>query len=185
MVVAFADNVAGASRKGAAFFKEALKTLDLTPRPWLLVVGNRGLFESFEGSFSIREVGYLSTSDLMRRCYVAADVFVSPTLADNLPVSLIEAAASGTPSVAFQVGGVPDIIRHKETGYLAKYKDSGDLANGIRWVLSNESHRVSMGQRCRELAECEYSLDLEVERYLDLYHSAKMAGHRKAHAPLC
>jgi glycosyltransferase involved in cell wall biosynthesis len=121
----------------------------------------------------------------MRRCYVAADVFVSPTLADNLPVSLIEATASGTPSVAFQVGGVPDIIRHKETGYLAKYKDSGDLANGIRWVLSNESRRVLMGQRCRELAEREYSLDLEVERYLDLYHSAKTVGHRKSNAPLC
>lgn len=185
MVVAFNENVEGASRKGASFFKDALTALELKPRPWILAVGSKGMFEAFKETFSVREVGYLSSSNMMRQCYVAADVFVLPTLADNLPVSLIEATASGTPSVAFQVGGVPDIVRHKETGYLAKYKDSGDLAHGINWMLSDDSRRVSMGRRCRELAEREYSLALEVERYLDLYHSAKMAGYKNVDSFSC
>jgi glycosyltransferase involved in cell wall biosynthesis len=111
----------------------------------------------------------LTSASKMRQCYVAADVFVSPTLADNLPVSLIEATASGTPGVAFGVGGVSDIVRHMETGYLAKERDSMDLASGIKWILSDRSRRVALSRKCRVLAENEYALDLQVARYADLY----------------
>ncbi len=176
MVVAFADQIAGASRKGSRFFKEALKALNFKRRPWILSVGSRGVFENCKDLVSVREVGYLGSSDLMRRCYVAADVFALPTLADNLPVSLIEATASGTPSVAFQVGGVRDIVIHKETGYLAVHKDAVDLANGIRWVLADSTRLAAMRHRCREHARQEYSIQLEVERYLELYRGLKMAG---------
>ena len=176
MVVAFADQIAGAGRKGSRCFKEALKTLNLKRRPWILSVGSRGVFETCKNLVSVREVGYLDSSDLMRRCYVAADVFALPTLADNLPVSLIEATASGTPSVAFQVGGVRDIVIHKETGYLAVPKDAVDLANGIRWVLADSTRLAAIRDRCRERARHEYSIQLEVERYLELYRGLKMAG---------
>ena len=169
MVVVFADTITGAGRKGAAYFKQALQFLDMKPRPWLLVVGSRGMFQDYEGAFSVREVGYLTSASKMRQCYVAADVFVSPTLADNLPVSLIEATASGTPAVAFGVGGVSDIVRHMETGYLAKERDSMDLASGIKWILSDRSRRVVLSRKCRVLAESEYALDLQVARYADLY----------------
>ncbi|HET6674925.1 MAG TPA: glycosyltransferase family 4 protein [Nitrospiraceae bacterium] len=169
MVVVFADTITGANRKGAAYFKQALRFLDMTPRPWILAVGSKGMFEDYEGAFPVREVGYLSAPSKMRQCYAAADVFVSPTLADNLPVSLIEAAASSTPSVAFGVGGVSEIVRHMETGYLAKEKDPMDLAVGIKWILSDRSRRTALSEKCRALAESEYAADLQVSRYADLY----------------
>ena len=169
MVVVFADGIVGASRKGVSYFKDALRYLDMKPRPWLLVLGSRGLFKEYENVCSVREVGHLTSWSQMRECYIAADVYVSPTLADNLPVSLIEATASGTPSVAFQVGGVSDIVRHGETGYLAKERDAEDLAQGIKWVLSDRSRWIALSRRCRELAEREYALDLQVSRYVDLY----------------
>jgi glycosyltransferase involved in cell wall biosynthesis len=168
MVVVFADTIPGAARKGAAYFKEALRFLDIKPRPWLLVVGSRGMFQGYEQSFSVREVGYVGATK-MRQCYVAADLFISPTLADNLPVSLLEATASGTPSVAFGVGGVADIVRHMETGYLAKERDSNDLAQGIHWVLSDRTRRLALSAKCRALAEREYAQSLQVSRYVDLY----------------
>lgn len=174
MVVAFSDQIAGASRKGARFLKEALKTLNLKQRPWILSVGSRGVFETCRDVVSIREVGYLNSSELMRRCYIAADVFTLPTLADNLPLSLIEATASGTPSVAFQVGGVRDILIHKETGYLAAPQDASDLANGIRWMLADRARLAAMRHRCRQLAQRDYSIELEVNRYLELYRALKM-----------
>ena len=120
----------------------------------------------------------------MRECYIAADVYVSPTLADNLPVSLIEATASGTPSVAFQVGGVSDVLRHRETGYLAKERDAGDLAQGIKWVLSDRSRWIALSRRCRELAEGEYALDLQVSRYVGLY-SELLALNSSKPVPQC
>ncbi|HJR77237.1 MAG TPA: glycosyltransferase family 4 protein [Nitrospiraceae bacterium] len=168
MVIVFADTIAGASRKGSAYFKEALRFLDTKVRPWLLVVGSRGMFRDYDQAFSVREVGFLPASK-MHQCYVAADVFVSPTLADNLPLSLLEATASGTPSVAFGVGGVSDIVRHLETGYLAKERDARDLAYGIQWILSDRLRRMALSTECRALAEREYGEDLQVARYIDLY----------------
>ncbi len=181
MAVVFDDRIEGAARKGSRFFKEALKTLNLERRPWILSVGSRGMFEDCKDLAAVREVGYLGSSELMRRCYVAADVFALPTLADNLPVSLIEATAAGTPSVAFQVGGVEDIVMHKETGYLAIQKDAVDLANGIRWVLSDSARLAAMRHRCRQLAQRNYSIELEVERYLELYRELKIKGRNTNH----
>ena len=68
--------------------------------------------------------------------YSAVDVFVTPSLADNFPNTIVESMACGTPVVGFNVGGIPDLIKHKVTGYLAEYKNANDLSAGIEWVLS-------------------------------------------------
>ncbi len=69
--------------------------------------------------------------------YNAADVFIAPSLADNLPYTIFEALSCGTPVVAFNTGGIPDMVQHKSNGYLARYKDAGDIVEGIKFVLSN------------------------------------------------
>lgn len=74
------------------------------------------------------------------------------------------------------MGGVPELVRHMETGYLARYKDAGDLARGIETLLQDHDLRNRMGQRCREVAEEEYSLDLQVRRYVEVYEHA-IASH--------
>lgn len=178
MIVAFDEAIDGAARKGAKVFKEALELLSLGARPWILAVGSRGVFEAFRDRFHIRETGYLASPRQMRDCYAAADVFVLPTLADNLPVSLIEAAATGTPSVAFDVGGVRDVLRHRETGYLAAYKDSHDLARGIDWILLEESRRPALRQACREAAERDYSIGLMTCRYTKVYETVWLTDKR-------
>ena len=73
----------------------------------------------------------------MALLYNTADVFVAPSLADNLPSTLIESMLCGTPVVSFKVGGIPDIVSHMNDGYLAQYRDVQDLAYGIDWVLKN------------------------------------------------
>jgi glycosyltransferase involved in cell wall biosynthesis len=69
--------------------------------------------------------------------YNAADVFIAPSLADNLPTTVMESMCCGTPVVAFDIGGIPDLIKHKINGYLSNYRDSEDLANGIKFCLEN------------------------------------------------
>jgi len=158
-----------ARRKGAEYFVEALHKLKQKVNPWLLVVGSQGLLEGVPGRFRMREVGNVRSAEYMNLCYCAADLFVLPTLADNLPLSLLEALAAGTPAVAFNIGGVPDIVRHMETGYLARYMDPEDLARGIVTILTNENLRTAMRLRCKAVADTEYSLDLQSRRYQDLY----------------
>jgi len=88
--------------------------------------------------FKSRFLGFLKDEYSTVLVYNAADVFISPSLADNFPTTILECMACGTPAVGFEVGGIPDMIRHKENGYLAKYRDSEDLARGIEYCLKNK-----------------------------------------------
>ena len=112
-----------------------------------------------------------------------------PAVAENFPNSVLEGMACATPAAAFNTGGVPDIVRHLETGYLACYKDVGDLARGILLLLDNAELRSRMGRRCREIAEQEYSLELQAQRYEQLYretieyHRTRRAGDDKRLKP--
>lgn len=101
--------------------------------------------------------------------YSAADVLIAPSLQDNLPYSVIESLACGTPCVAFNVGGMPDMINHKESGYLAKPYESRDLAQGIIWILEDENRHKMLSVNARKKAEQEYAVEVQVERYLKLY----------------
>lgn len=170
----------GGARKGAEYFARALPQMDLSAKPWILVAGSRGLLGTVPENFRLLELGYLESSNDMLKCYSAADIFVLPTLADNLPVSLLEANACGTPAVAFDVGGVPDIVRHMETGYLARHKDASDLAKGLDVLVGNSNLRNQMRSKVRRLIESEYAAAIQVHRYEELYRTLheKRAAHR-------
>jgi glycosyltransferase involved in cell wall biosynthesis len=101
--------------------------------------------------------------------YSAADLFIFPTRADNLPLVLQESMACGTPMVSFDIGGVPDLVRPMVTGYLAKPEDAKDFCNGIVELLENEQLQQTMSVNCRTIALTEYSLELQAERYIKLY----------------
>lgn len=100
--------------------------------------------------------------------YSAADVFVLPSVQDNLPNTVMEAIACGVPCVAFNIGGLPDMIDHQQTGYLGQPYDIADLARGIAWVLDH-SHYEALNHQVRTKAEQEFSLDIQASRYRALY----------------
>jgi glycosyltransferase involved in cell wall biosynthesis len=87
--------------------------------------------------FKVKFMGYLRDVYSTMLVYNAADVFIVPSVADNLPTTVQESLCCGTPVVGFEVGGIPDMIRHKENGYLAKYKDPADIVSGIKFCLEN------------------------------------------------
>ena len=74
----------------------------------------------------------------MISAYACADMFVIPSLEDNLPNTIMESMACGTPCVGFETGGIPEMIDHLKNGYVAKYKDTNDLAVGIKWIIDNQ-----------------------------------------------
>ncbi|MDO8843292.1 glycosyltransferase [Methylicorpusculum sp.] len=125
--------------------------------------------------------GHLSSQDELRDFYNAADLLVIPSRQDNLPNTGLEAIACGVPVVAFDIGGLSDIVVHKKTGYLASAFDCSDLAAGIVWVLeqkklnnesvSRESEVESININCRIYAEENFSYQVIAEKYKALYRS--------------
>ncbi len=118
--------------------------------------------------FPIHYTGHLHDDLSLRALYSAADVMVIPSRQDNLPNTGVEAHACGTPVVAFDTGGLPDIVEHQRTGYLAKAFETEDLAQGIAWVLA-QSATGQLGQQARERAVGRFSERVVVQGYLPLY----------------
>ena len=103
--------------------------------------------------------------------YSAANAFIAPSIQDNLPNTVIEALACGTPSVAFDIGGMPDMIEHQKNGYLAQPFQIGDLASGIIWVLENIERHQKLSQRALKKTEQEFTLEIQARRYLSIFES--------------
>ena len=114
-------------------------------------------------------LGYVSSDRIKAILYSAADAFVFPTRADNLPLVLQESLACGTPMISFRVGGVPDMVRPGITGLLAEPADAQDLSAKIVQMLESSEVRETMRKNCRAIALQEYSIELQRDRYVELY----------------
>ena len=112
----------------------------------------------------------------MARLLATADAFIAPSRQDNLPNTVLEATACGLPSVAFRIGGMPDMIEHEVTGYLARPFDVHDLAKGLAWVLSDRARLRSLKEAARRKAEHEFGSDRQAERMLAIYEEAMRAS---------
>jgi glycosyltransferase involved in cell wall biosynthesis len=117
----------------------------------------------------IHYTGQLHDEVSLALLYAAADVFVAPSLQDNLPNTVMEALACGTPCVGFNIGGIPDMIEHQQNGYLAQPFETDDLARGIAWVLEDEERHRRLSQRAREKVVQEFSIERQARAYLKLY----------------
>ena len=159
------------SRKGGDLLLKALQQLpqSLKSEMILLTFGNGGEEIISELGIFTLNLGYISSDRLKSVAFSAADLFIFPTRADNLPLVLQESMACGTPMVSFKIGGVPDLVRHNITGYLAQPENAEDFCNGIVKLLEDEQLRQTMSENCRAIAINEYSLDLQVKQYIELY----------------
>ncbi|MGG6266716.1 glycosyltransferase family 4 protein [Leptolyngbya sp. AN03gr2] len=155
-------------RKGGDLLFAALQQLpeSLKAETVLLMLGDGTVQEI---GIETIPLGYVQDENLKAIAYSAADLFVFPTRADNLPLVLQESLACGTPMISFDIGGVSDLVRPGTTGHLAKLEDVDDLTQGIVTLLEDGKLRSQMKQQCRSIALSEYRLELQAERYLELY----------------
>ncbi len=115
-------------------------------------------------------VGKINEEAKMALLYAAADVMVVPSRMENLPQTATEPIACGTPVVAFNIGGIPDIIKHQTNGYLAQPYKAEDLGNGILWIL-NHANPSYLSESCRSIALAKFSEQAAAMYYDKLYHS--------------
>lgn len=138
----------------------------------LLIVGENAPREPIDLGIPIHYMGHLHDDLSLRVLYSAADATVIPSRIENLPNMGVESLACGTPVVAFDTGGLPDIVRHRQTGYLAKAFDAEDLAQGIQWVLEDTERHFQLGVQARADAVTRFSYQNVARQYIDVYHEA-------------
>ena len=114
-------------------------------------------------------LGRLGTDEDIRDAYSAADIFLLPSLEDNLPNTILESMSCGTPVVAFDVGGVPDMVTDSVNGLLVKAFDTQKMGEAIVSLLVDPEKRSAMGKACRERVSNDYALDVQAGNYLKLY----------------
>lgn len=117
-------------------------------------------------------LGAVRDDRVLALAYSAADVMVVPSRQDNLPNTAVEAQACGTPVVAFDIGGLHDIVVHQETGWLAKAFDTADMAAGILWVLSDNGRHGKLSEDSRKMALVRFSPMAVARQYQKIYEKA-------------
>ncbi len=167
---------ANIKRKGVNYLIEALliishKFPELSEKIELLVFGIPRAEKIENIPFKTHFLGALHDDFTIDLCYNAADIFVLPSIEDNLPNTLIESLACGTPVVGFNTGGIPDALTHKDNGYIAEYNKAEDLARGIGWILEDKNRLKNLGKNAREKAVKNYTYEIIGERYSKLYKS--------------
>lgn len=161
-------------RKGNQFLITALQKIardGYGKRIELIIVGASEPENPPDLGMKVHYMGQLHDEISQVLLYSAADVVVAPSMQENLSNTVMEALACGTPVVAFDIGGMPDMIDHQVSGYLATPFESTDLADGVMWVLEDEGRRNILSQRARQAAVERYALQAVAYRYSALYQS--------------
>jgi glycosyltransferase involved in cell wall biosynthesis len=157
--------------KGMNYLIEACRLLEDIPHLGVVILGGHAEEVVEQLPLEAFPLGYVNDEQRIVDAYNAADVFVLPSLSENLPNTIMEAMACGVPCVGFRVGGIPEEIDHRRNGYVADYRNAEDLARGIRWILT-EADYDSLSHAAVQKVAHHYSQQSVAMKYLDIYDQA-------------
>jgi len=166
--------------KGMSYLMEACQQLvrqypEMEQHTSVVVLG--GHAEDLHFPFQTYPLGYVNDEQRIVQVYRAVDVFVLPSLSENLPNSIMEAMACGVPCIGFRIGGIPEMIEHLKNGYLATYRDAADLAKGLHYVLA-EADYDDLSRECLKKVAHNYSQQSVAKRYQEVYNKV-MNSHKQ------
>ena len=163
-------------RKGFRFLAEAVQHInrqhpDIAQQLGIVVVGGEADKVQSLLHTATYPISYVSDPQKMVQLYNAVDLYVTPSLQDNLPNTIMEALACGTPCVGFKVGGIPEMIDHQQNGYVAAYQDAQDFAEGIVWTLHADHDTLS--RQARNKVMVTYSESVVAHKYIEVYQAGE------------
>lgn len=166
-------------RKGFHYFKEAIVRLTNNHPEWMKSLGIVLVGKDIEPTIyrdipvEVYSLNYIAEEKRLVDIYNAVDLFVIPSLQDNLPNTVVEAMACGVPCIGFNVGGIPEMIDHLHNGYVAEYKNVGDFADGIHWLLTEGEYDILSREAARKAANT-YGENSVAMKYIGIYN--RMTG---------
>jgi len=176
-VIGFACADLSSPDKGGSLLVEALHALAEKAKITLLVFGAGKLPDSGgrsepDGRYQLIELGSINSPHLQSLFYSACDVFAAPSRIESFGLTALEAIACGTPVVAFQTGGLVDIVADGETGLLeTKVGSVVGLHDQLNWMLQHPTERQNMGLAARQRATALFNDSLMAKRYSELYRN--------------
>ncbi len=173
-LILFASQRVTNENKGMSYLIEALAKCQTSCE--IVILGGHAEEVVAQLPMKAYPLGYVNDEQRIVDVYNAADVFVLPSLSENLPNTIMEAMACGIPCVAFKVGGIPEEIDHLKNGYVAAYRDANDLAKGIMWVLQEADYESLSQQAVHKVMQC-YSQQSVSVKYLEVYQQAMAFKH--------
>jgi glycosyltransferase involved in cell wall biosynthesis len=164
LIILFVSASVNSKRKGFEYLLKAFETVN-NRDVVLMSIGSKesGLVKAH----NIIELGMIYDELLISIIYSAADVFVIPSLMDNLPNTVLESIMCGTPVIGFPVGGIPDMVEDGFNGYLTEEISAPALARTIERFLDTKDQFNS--QKIREQAVQKYDLPVQAKRYIELF----------------
>ena len=158
--------------KGFKFLMGAvqkLKAMGFGCQAEILIFGTSKPQNAPELGLPVHYLGPLTDDISLALLYAAADVFVMPSIQENLPNTVMEAMACGTPCVAFNIGGIPEMITHRKNGYLVKPFNTDNLAEGIAWVIGETKQWALLSAQARYKVEKSYNISSVAGDFTELY----------------
>ncbi|MFD2148209.1 glycosyltransferase family 4 protein [Mucilaginibacter antarcticus] len=158
-------------RKGISYLVEALDVLkryEDAGNIEMVIFGKNKHFDVTTLPFKVYELNLLTSADDLAEVYSLADVFVTSSIEDNLPNTVMEALSCGTPVVAFNTGGIPEMVDHLQNGYLAQFKHPADMAKGLYEMLNGDAQ---LAVNARQKVLDNYTNQLVADQYINLYQS--------------
>ena len=155
--------------KGWSYVKGVIKNFKNRNDLLFLCIGGRekGYDEKYKNLLYISRI---NNKKILASYFSASDLFLFPTLADNCPLTVLEAMSCGVPIVTFKTGGVPELVKHLKNGYVANYKDLDDLINGVKYILSLSNDEIlKVKQRSINDILSNFTVDKMVNQYIDVY----------------
>ena len=155
-------------RKGIKYAFEALMKIK-SLNPYLLLIGNiNNSFEQMFKDFDFKSTGYIRGDKDKAEYFSASDIFLFTSLADNMPLVILETMATGTPTVGFRTGGVPEMVQHNQSGYLVNPKDVDSLSEGL-FLAYDKTVLQKWGYNARQEVEKKYNYNILYKNHLKLY----------------
>ncbi len=162
-------------RKGFHFLKQALEIVrrENPEREIMLMVIGHTEPGDLEGlPYPIQSLGVIRDPEKLALAYASADVFIIPSLEDNLPNTVLEALSCGTPVIGFNTGGIPEMVEHQQNGYIATAQTGQALADGIRWFLNHKDFSIDRLKRAaRQTIELRFAPEIVANQHIALYQS--------------
>ena len=174
-LILFASQRVTNVNKGMDYLIEACRQLQISDAAVVILGGHAEEVVS-QLSLEAYPLGYVNDEQRIFDVYHASDVFVLPSLSENLPNTIMEAMACGVPCVGFKVGGIPEEIDHRRNGYVADYRSAEDLARGICWILTEADYEELSKNAVQKVVQ-NYSQQSVALKYLDVYHQAQAFKH--------
>lgn len=171
--------VQGDRYKGCRYIFEALQLLEPGQPCYLLVLDDGTDFRPLQGRYQVVDLGWVDDTQLVSDALRAADVFLMPSLQEAFGLMAVEAMACGTPVIVFDGTALPEVIKAPHGGLVVPSRDSRALAAAIHTLLNNEVLWNRLASEGRQIAEAEYSMELQVRRHLEVYTRA-IERHKRA-----